>query len=439
MNALARSAGAARRQPLRLRIGSHQSSGPSSFVPPPASSFHLPSPFILHPSPFPLPPWGPRLLLVSLSFCLLVCSGCRSQRERYVVDAFSAEARMMEDKIYELQDRVTTLERRLARPGAADAADSRPRGSGSRPGPARSSNGDAPRSPAPVPGFDFDEIPDLTPPEVDPGSPVNPGDFRNSSQRSGAPPETRNQAMAAKNTPPATQVAARPARRVASGDSAAQVTGVSFDAYLLGNAPADGSQVEGLELVIVPLNERNELVPVAGEVTVVVLDSRDGSHLGRWEYDAATARVALQAEGEDPGILLELRWQQVLRDPRLHVFVRFTLPDGRRLESDRPFVASGPGEGKSRSDRRWRSARRERSGASGADRAGVGGCVRVAGGEDCRPEPNEYEPADRGNYFSPDREPAGSGSAGGHLSLMPARKFPPIFLMAPSPRLRCPS
>lgn len=49
----------------------------------------------------------------------------------------------------------------------------------------------------------------------------------------------------------------------------------------------------------------------------------------------------MQAEGEDPGILLELRWQQVLRDPRLHVFVRFTLPDGRRLESDRPFIASG--------------------------------------------------------------------------------------------------
>lgn len=321
MKLSARSTGAARPLPLHLRRG-----------------------------PWGLTPHGPLVrlgCLLTLSCfvvsTLVVGSGCRSQRERYVVDAFSAEARMMEDKIYELQDRVSTLERRLARPGADESSESRARGSGARAAPARSSPSAPPRSPAPVPGFDFDEIPDLTPPEVDPGSPVNPSQFRSSSQRVEPSVEAREQVAvgSSSSSPSATQVASRPTRRVSSGESASQVTGLEFDAYLLGDAPPDGSQVNGLELVIVPLNDRSELVPVAGEVTVVVLDARDGSHLGRWEYDSATARVAMQAEGEDPGILLELRWQQVLRDPRLHVFVRFTLPDGRRLESDRPFIASG--------------------------------------------------------------------------------------------------
>jgi hypothetical protein len=253
-----------------------------------------------------------------------VSVGCQSHRERYVVDAFSAEARLLEDNIYSLQHRVERLERQVAQQRAADAG-TRPPDSGARPAPRAPRRDEFPRPAPSPPGIDLDDDFDLTPPEIDPGSPA---DFGESGRRSAVAPAGQTAPLPAR----------RAAGRISQSKSVLEVSGVKFDAFLLGSAPADGSRVGGLELLVLPINDRDEIVPVPGEITAVVLDATDGSHLGRWEYDAATARAALAAEGSEPGILLELRWREPLRYPELHVFVRLELSDGRRFESDRPFV-----------------------------------------------------------------------------------------------------
>ena len=268
-------------------------------------------------------------LVLFLTFGVFAATGCRTNRERYLVDAFSAEARLLEDRIYELHHKVETLERRLDQESGAGTSGNRPSSRGIRdvPGPRRDS---APRSEPRGNGFDLDD-PDLSPPKIDPGTSSGMGSAKAGPAQVAGRPRT----SASANRP------RRTIRQVAQGASDRQVSEVTFDAFLLGNAPIDGSRVTGLELLILPINERDQLVPVAGEITVVVLNSVDQSHLGRWEYDASTARAALKPEGAEAGILLELHWKQVLTEPQLHVFVRFELPDGRRFESDRPFAASG--------------------------------------------------------------------------------------------------
>ncbi len=244
-------------------------------------------------------------------FAALLCAaavGCQQQRlrESFIVDAFSAEARVLEDKLYELNDRIDDLEARL---------DSRS-SSGAMPEPRRSSA--PPRTQSPP---EIDE-PDLTPPEIVPGSPTT----------GGLPPPAAAPA-AGDTTPPdqGAQLFDVPADGLVAQVRLNQATrAANFD-----GVPGD----DGMWVVVQPQNRAGLFVPKGAPLTVVLLDATTRSHVGRWEFDAEAVEQAIARQNQIEGIFLQVPWGTPPRSENLHVFVRYETEDGRKLEADQPLSA----------------------------------------------------------------------------------------------------
>jgi len=110
----------------------------------------------------------------------------------------------------------------------------------------------------------------------------------------------------------------------------------------------DRSDDDGLYLVLQPLNERGQMVPVAADLLVDVIDlAREGkaARIGRWNYSAQEVKSKLQPIGSNQGIHLRLPWNGP--DPiadRVVVFVWYTFPNGRQVIGEKTiFVASDDG------------------------------------------------------------------------------------------------
>lgn len=107
----------------------------------------------------------------------------------------------------------------------------------------------------------------------------------------------------------------------------------------------DEADDDGLYLVLQPLNESGEMVPVAADLSVVILDpsrENDEARIGRRNYSANEVKAKMQAAGVSQGIHLKLPWNGP--DPqadRVLVFVRYTFPDGRQVIGEKTFFVSG--------------------------------------------------------------------------------------------------
>lgn len=115
--------------------------------------------------------------------------------------------------------------------------------------------------------------------------------------------------------------------------------GADFD-----NRPGD----DGIRLCLEPRNSRDEFVPLAGPVSVVLLDptqAGEAARVARWDFSAAETSQAL-AKGEAiRGIRLEMPWPS--RPPasdQLRLFVRYQTPDGRKLQMERDLFIRLPGQ-----------------------------------------------------------------------------------------------
>ncbi|MGN6546456.1 MAG: hypothetical protein ACTHK7_15485, partial [Aureliella sp.] len=97
----------------------------------------------------------------------------------------------------------------------------------------------------------------------------------------------------------------------------------------------DQDDDDGVYLVLQPLNEGREFVPLPGDLLIVAIDpARDGAEarIGRWSVTATEAESKLQPIGSSQGIHLSLPWTGA--DPqadRVIVFVRYTMSDGRQI------------------------------------------------------------------------------------------------------------
>ena len=113
---------------------------------------------------------------------------------------------------------------------------------------------------------------------------------------------------------------------------------------------------EGLRIMVEPRNAAGQLVPMAAPIAVAVLDPEqpgERARIARWDFSAEEAAEAYYGTSAGEGIYLAMPWPQTVPgDRRLHLFVRFTTPDGRRLETDQPLDLSGGVERASR----WSSA-----------------------------------------------------------------------------------
>ncbi|MBM4000390.1 MAG: hypothetical protein FJ297_12785 [Planctomycetes bacterium] len=262
-----------------------------------------------------------RTLITAVLLCSLgvLGTGCQSQRmrEAFIVDAFSAETRLLEDRIYELEYRIDDLESRgIEQPRSAEPM--------SRPvGPANG-GGDV------TPGAG-DGMPDLTPPDVVPGTPTKPDTLPSPSLPRTAPSGGESEHAAPSGTsigstePPPLPEDTR-IERVVLADA---TRSADFD-----QAPGD----DGIWVAVQPLNPSGQFVPIGGPVTVVLLDAASRTHVGRWEFDAASADQAAGSRNETDALFLRIDWEKRPSSPNLHLFVRYEAEDGRRFEVDRPIT-----------------------------------------------------------------------------------------------------
>lgn len=102
---------------------------------------------------------------------------------------------------------------------------------------------------------------------------------------------------------------------------------------------------DGLYLVLQPKNDRGQCVPQAAELSIVVIDPAregDAARISRWNYSASEIQSKIQPIGSSQGIHLSLPWNGP--DPiadRVVVFARYTMPDGRRLMSEKEIFVTG--------------------------------------------------------------------------------------------------
>jgi hypothetical protein len=102
---------------------------------------------------------------------------------------------------------------------------------------------------------------------------------------------------------------------------------------------------DGVYLVLQPLNEARQFVPLPADLLIVAIDpARDGAaaRIGRWSLTSDEVQAKLQPIGSSQGIHLSLPWTG--GDPqadRVVVFVRYTMFDGRQIVGEHTVFVNG--------------------------------------------------------------------------------------------------
>jgi hypothetical protein len=106
---------------------------------------------------------------------------------------------------------------------------------------------------------------------------------------------------------------------------------------------------DGIVVVIEPRNRDDAFVPLAGPISVLVLDPaktpEEGRIVARWDIDATEAQRMLVDSPTVRGIQLRLPWPA--RPPQtsqLHLYVRYLTVDHRDLRADRELFITLPGQ-----------------------------------------------------------------------------------------------
>jgi hypothetical protein len=268
----------------------------------------------------------------------LALAGCRSDpsRELLELDNFKKG-----QEIYRLRCRLEDLEEQLnssapaqpasraitrpAAPGEASPAPSWPGNTAPRPGPALLS---APRTslgPA---------EPSIGPLQISPGIEAPTGEVPNTLRGPGGAEPKRMPAPGGSSQWKPADVRLASGAAPIDNQSVAQIT---LHPSLTGGIGGGNAGDEGLLVVVEPRDFAGNIVPVAGETSVALIDpslTGEEARLARWDFSAAQAERAIHA-GSEPGIHLRLPWRSAPPHDRLKVFVRYTTRDGRKLQAER--------------------------------------------------------------------------------------------------------
>jgi hypothetical protein len=255
---------------------------------------------------------NPRYVLAAALLVSLV-AGCQNHREAYMVDAFNAQDLILEDKIYELSNRMDELEARLELRGDrfqrsmedADVEDT----------------DDSPESSAESSSESMlpdDEETDLTPPEVEPGTPAEPENLPGPDSE-----EDENTSTARKTS----HVSARTDRDVV-GIAIVEVRPANFDTQ-----PGD----DGILVMLEPKNRRGETVLDPAKIEIKIGDPAAAVHIGPWEFPADAIAHSVQNTDKIQAIVLEVPWNEISQHNKLDLFVQYTRPDGEKLQNRTRF------------------------------------------------------------------------------------------------------
>ena len=110
--------------------------------------------------------------------------------------------------------------------------------------------------------------------------------------------------------------------------------------------PADldgNSVVDGLKLVVIPLNQKGEFVPTIGHLTVKMMDEEEPDTELRWfepwEVEPGATKQLMRIEDPQPGIHLDMPFRERPKHANLYVFVRLKTSDGQSLEAKQSLTA----------------------------------------------------------------------------------------------------
>ncbi|HVX64406.1 MAG TPA: hypothetical protein VHC19_27530 [Pirellulales bacterium] len=146
--------------------------------------------------------------------------------------------------------------------------------------------------------------------------------------------------------------------RTAAGDVVTQIT---LNRKLTGGHNADGEPGDdGLMVVVEPLDAAGQLLEIPGPVSVVVLDPAqqgEAARVARWDFTAEEAAEHMKRTPMGDGLHFELRWPHsppVNRE--LNLYVRYTTPDGKKLQVEKTIDIDLPGKVKADADPSWTKA-----------------------------------------------------------------------------------
>lgn len=309
----------------------------------------------------------------TLAATVALCAGCQGNAKVYrYIEAVNAERRALEDRVYDLEYELETLDSELE--NALHENDDLRRQLGGAAPPSRRSSSSSPSAPArrekPIPpGASFD----LAPPEVDAGEPdpsVGPAPSRQLSdepeqrpapKRSGAealpaPPATPNEPnkLPAEPDAPASDPAeAAPpegtssigrgprvlpaAATIATTDR--EVVRISLEPSKTGGADFDGRPGDdGVSVLVQPKNAAGQVVLDPADISVAVLDpnkAADAARIARWDLRATEVERLAEEPEQNRGYKLHFAWPD--RPPAtslLRLYVRYSTADGQHFDTE---------------------------------------------------------------------------------------------------------
>jgi hypothetical protein len=295
-----------------------------------------------------------------LAACLLACGCCRHPRVDVYIEALNAEKRALEDQIYELEYECELAAQELA---AYRGEDDQRRGRPERP------TTDAGGQKEQV-----DDAYDLVPPSIEPGVPELPDIELPMSPPDSAPDSPPGRAAdsppdrAADSPPPNAAQGEGPVQLEPSEPADTRVARIVLNPRYTGGESFDERPGdEGVSVLIEPRNTAGQLVPVAGPISIAVLDPAkegDEARVARWDVDSLEADGCLRQSGPQRGIRWRGRWTGDPPDNgKLLLFVRFGTDDGRELRADQEILVTPPGQ----LSRRWTPRRSDRDSARPQD------------------------------------------------------------------------
>ena len=100
-----------------------------------------------------------------------------------------------------------------------------------------------------------------------------------------------------------------------------------------------------LKVIVQPRDQAENVVPVAGALTLVVLNPQLRTRVARWEFGASQTRQWIEETSHDAGLHVPLPGSGKWRDDQdLDLFVRYVTADGRRFEAQCPLRSLQPAE-----------------------------------------------------------------------------------------------
>jgi hypothetical protein len=287
-------------------------------------------------------------LFAIVGLACLLAAGCRTRPN---VALLEQENHRLENQIFYLADLAedcrrenARLQRRLERYEAQPAEPAGPRLAPipTGPTPARDSH-------PPLP-----DLPDqLRPPKIEVPDLEIPGeDFLERRKRPDAP-EPPDQLPDPSTPDSPDRVPPGQDEAMPGGDAAAdkadntEVAMITINERLTGGFNLDGGVGhEGIVTVVEPRDAHGRLIGAAAPVSVVVLDpalSGEAARIARWDFSPGEVAKLYRKTPLSEGIHLEMVWpEEVPIHSRLHLYVRYTTDDGRKLEADRDIDIDTP-------------------------------------------------------------------------------------------------